>query len=101
MNKILQLLRRENMTAMEVAKELKVSAQLASHYIRHLRDLGDVKVVGDKPVGRHNARAKLWACTKIVEPVKPPKAIIINPPRRNMHTLTRWVGSNPFERLAA
>lgn len=97
-----QLLRQNPMTVVELASVLQMSAPHANHFVRHLRDLGEIKVLEERLVGRFNTPANVWGV--IVKPASKPKAgkaKIINAPRPGVHTLTRWIGGNPFERLTA
>ena len=99
-----QLLRKTPMTVVELAGVMQMSAPHANHYVRHLRDLGEIQVMEERLVGRFNTPANVWGVIVKAAPRPKPapgKAKIINPPRRDVHTLTRWIGGNPFERLTA
>jgi predicted ArsR family transcriptional regulator len=95
LEKVRELIRKQNMTVTELAAELGVSKQLATHYLRRLSDLNEVKVVGTVPCGDRNP-ANVWGWIK-----KPKQAPIVNRSRRDAEILTRWIGGNPFERLTA
>lgn len=95
-----QLFKRRPMAVTEAAKALQVSAQTATHYINHLRDLGEIKVMGVQSAGRHNAPANVWGL--VIKPAPKPKAR--KAPticRADMPMLTHWIGGSPFLGLAA
>jgi predicted ArsR family transcriptional regulator len=103
LEKIRRLIRKQNMTVAEVASALDVSKPLATHYLRHLSDLKEIKVVNSVSAGMYRTPTNLWGWIEKPKPAKPQagKARIVNPPRRDVVTLTRWIGGNPFERMTA
>lgn len=106
LEKVRKLIRKRDRTVTEVAVALNVSKPLATHYVQKLRDLKEIKVVDTVLVGVFRSPANLWGWVgpqaKPAPTKTPPgKARIVDPPRRDVVTLTRWVGGNPFERLTA
>jgi hypothetical protein len=105
LEKVRRLIRKQQVTVKQVAEALSISSSLAAHYLRRLSDLEEIKVVDTVPTGPFRTPSNLWgwvAVPKLIPPKpQPGKARIINPPRRDVVTLTRWVGGNPFERLTA
>ena len=94
-----QLFKRGPMAVTAAAKALQVSAQTATHYINHLRDLGEIKVMGVKSAGRHNAPANVWGL--VIKPAPKPKARKALTVRSDVPMLTHWIGGSPFHGLAA
>lgn len=99
LEKVRELIRKQDMTVAEVAHALDWSAQLTTHYVRRLRDLEEIKEVGRVSSGMFDTPTKVWGWAVKPKPAKRAKATTIKPPRRDMATLTHWMGGNPFERL--
>lgn len=99
LQQVRQVFKRGPMTVTEAANALKVSAALMQHYIRHLSDKGEIKLMGEKSSGRHNAPANVWGL--VIKPVPKPKARKALTIRNDLPMLTHWIGGNPFERLTA
>lgn len=102
LEKIRRLLKRQNHTVSQVAEAMNISADLATHYVRHLFKLSEIKVVSTINI-KSGTPAKVygWAINPVVVKHNSKKANLTEPPRKGVQTLTRWIGGNPFERLTA